>query len=96
MSNLNIKRYELKYYISNLEYYNLANKLEYILKPDAYSTPKKGYFIRSLYFDSHDDECLYQKQSGDMFRAKYRMRIYDTNSDIVKFEIKNKIKQSDI
>jgi len=90
LSNLNIKRYELKYYISNLEYYNLANKLEYILKPDAYSTPKKGYFIRSLYFDSHDDESLYQKQSGDMFRAKYRMRIYDTNSDIVKFEIKNK------
>lgn len=25
-----------------------------------------------------------------MFRQKYRMRIYDTNSDVVKFEIKNK------
>ncbi len=26
-----------------------------------------------------------------MFRAKYRMRIYDTSSEIVKFEIKNKM-----
>ena len=46
--------------------------------------------IRSLYFDSHDNECLYAKQSGDMFRQKYRIRIYDTKSETVKFEIKNK------
>ena len=68
----------------------LSNKLMHVLRPDSYSEPGKGYFIRSLYFDSFDDECLYEKQSGVMFRQKYRMRIYDTNSDIVKFEIKNK------
>lgn len=90
MQNLAVKRNELKYYISNIEYFNLVGKLEQILKADGYSTPREGYFIRSLYFDSHDDECLYEKQSGDMFRAKYRMRIYDTNTDTVKFEIKNK------
>lgn len=90
MSNLNIKRNELKYYISNLEYQILSNKLTQVLKPDSYSEPGQGYFIRSLYFDSFDDECLYEKQSGIMFRQKYRMRIYDTDSDIVKFEIKNK------
>ncbi|NOR54967.1 MAG: VTC domain-containing protein [Sulfurovum sp.] len=90
MNNLQVKRNELKYYISNLEYQAMVNKLVHVLKPDAFSTPGKGYFIRSLYFDSHDDECLYEKQSGDMFRAKYRMRIYDTKTDTVKFEIKNK------
>jgi len=90
MRNLHIKRYELKYYISNIEYHALVNRLVHILKPDKYSTPRVGYFIRSLYFDSHDDESLYEKQSGNMFRAKYRMRIYDTQTDIVKFEIKNK------
>jgi len=90
VNNLQVKRNELKYYISNLEYKGLVNKLVHVLKPDNYSKPGEGYFIRSLYFDSHDDECLYEKQSGDMFRAKYRMRIYDTKSDIVKFEIKNK------
>ena len=90
MNNLQVKRNELKYYISNIEYHALVNKLVHVLKPDDYSKPGKGYFIRSLYFDSHDDECLYEKQSGDTFRAKYRMRIYDTKSETVKFEIKNK------
>ncbi len=90
MNNLQVKRNELKYYISNIEYHALVNKLVHVLKPDDYSKPGKGYFIRSLYFDSYDDECLYEKQSGDMFRAKYRMRIYDTKSETVKFEIKNK------
>ena len=90
MTDLNVKRNELKYYISNLEYQAMVNKLEQVLKPDGYSKPRVGYFIRSLYFDSFDDECLYEKQSGDMFRSKYRMRIYDTKSNVVKFEIKNK------
>ncbi len=90
MSNLHIKRNELKYYISNLEYHAMVNKLVHVLKPDSFSKPREGYFIRSLYFDSFDDECLYEKQSGDMFRAKYRMRIYDLATKSVKFEIKNK------
>jgi len=89
-NNLQVKRNELKYYISNIGYHALVNRLEHVLKSDDYSKPRVGYFIRSLYFDSHDDECLYDKQSGVMFRQKYRMRIYDTNSESVKFEIKNK------
>ncbi len=87
---MQVKRNELKYYISTIEYLALVNRLKHVLKSDKHSIPKVGYFIRSLYFDSYDDECLYQKQSGDIFRAKYRMRIYDTNTDIVKFEIKHK------
>ncbi len=90
MNNIEVKRHELKYLISNTAYHELVNKLEHILKPDAYSIPRQGYFIRNLYFDSHDDECLYAKQSGIMHRQKYRMRIYDLNSNIVKFEIKSK------
>jgi len=90
MNNLKVERYELKYYISNIEYHALVNRLIHVLKPDEYSTPRKGYFIRSLYFDSHDDECLFAKQSGDLFRQKYRMRIYDLSADKIKFEIKNK------
>ncbi len=90
MNNLSVKRNELKYYISNNEYRMLVQKLVHVLNPDEFSVPGKGYFIRSLYFDSYDDECLYEKQSGDMIRAKYRMRIYDTKTKTVKFEIKNK------
>jgi len=90
MSNLEVKRNELKYYISNIEYHALVNRLIHILKPDSHSIPRKGYFIRSLYFDSMDDEVLFEKQSGTIYRQKYRMRIYDTHSKIVKFEIKNR------
>ena len=64
--------------------------MKHSLIPDKYSTPHKGYFIRSLYFDSQDDECLYEKLAGDIFRKKYRLRIYDTDAKTVKFEIKNK------
>ncbi len=66
------------------------NKLAHVLKADPHNKSSGGYFIRSLYFDSHDDECLHEKQLGNMFRQKYRMRIYDTRSQVVKFEIKNK------
>ena len=90
MHDLQVSRNELKYYISNLGYHELVSRLSQLLNPDANSIPRVGYFIRSLYFDSFDDECLYEKQSGLMYRQKYRMRIYDTATDTVKFEIKNK------
>ncbi|MDX2471633.1 MAG: polyphosphate polymerase domain-containing protein [SAR324 cluster bacterium] len=90
MKNLEVKRHELKYYINNLGYHELVGRLSHVLPPDPHSTPYEGYYIRSLYFDSHDDECLFEKQAGIKFRVKYRMRIYDTNSEVVKFEIKNR------
>ncbi len=89
--DLRVKRYELKYYINDLDSVVLAKRLSEILKRDAFAKKKRGYFIRSLYFDSFDDEALFDKQSGDLKRAKYRMRIYDFNSKEVKFEIKHKI-----
>lgn len=91
MKNQNVNRTELKYYISNLEYHALRNRLKALLAQDPHN-PKEGggYLIRSLYFDSHNDKALFEKQSGTFKRAKYRMRIYDPNTNSVKFEIKNK------
>ena len=90
MSDLHVKRHELKYFISDQEYHALINKLRYLLKPDSHSTPGKGYFIRSLYFDSHDDESLFAKLSGFHTRTKYRLRLYDPKAKTLKFEIKHK------
>ena len=87
---ISVKRHELKYYINNIEYHNIVDRLKNVLKYDKHSSYKKGYFIRSLYFDSYDDECLYQKLSGLYHRKKYRIRIYDIKDEIAKFEIKNK------
>lgn len=87
---MKIKRSELKYYVSDTECAALVNRLKHLLNPDEHSVPGKGYFVRSLYFDSFDNECLFEKQSGIMHRRKFRMRIYDTDATSVKFEIKNK------
>jgi len=90
MSNLEVKRNELKYYISNLEYHTLKNRLKHILVSDRDIHYSGGYFIRSLYFDSFDDEALFEKNSGFLERKKYRLRIYDLDTKTVKFEIKHK------
>lgn len=89
-ANLTVQRSELKYYVSNTQCFLLAARLQHVLTPDEHSKPGIGYFIRSLYFDSADDKCLHEKQSGLLFRKKYRLRIYDTAAQTVKFEIKNK------
>jgi hypothetical protein len=58
---------------------------------DKNSKDNKGYFVRSLYLDSHNNHSIREKQEGLLFRKKYRMRIYDLSSTEVKFEIKHKI-----
>lgn len=90
MQNLTVSRSELKYFISNHQCAALVGRLKHVLKPDMHSIPGAGYYIRSLYFDSFDDKCLFEKQAGTMYRRKFRIRIYDTNAHSAKFEIKNK------
>ena len=89
MTNLSVKRNELKYFVSEMQCLLLTDKIKHILDKDPFSK-EEGYLVRSLYFDSYDDECLHEKQSGTIFRKKYRMRIYDCNDEKVKFEIKYK------
>lgn len=90
MTNLEVKRFELKYLIHRFEYHALVERLKYALNADKHSTPHHGYFVRSLYFDSHRNECYYDKLAGIKTREKYRLRIYHPDSPQVKFEIKNK------
>jgi hypothetical protein len=93
LNKLSVKSKELKYLISNVECHALASRLKHSMKIDSHSSPHSGYLIRSLYFDSYDDECLLDKQSGIISRKKYRLRIYDPDSEQVKFEIKHRNNQ---
>jgi|SRR3989344_14993 len=88
--NLNIIRIELKYYVSYPDYLNLSKKLSMIMKKDQHDIDK-GYFIRSLYFDTINNKAFYEKMEGIEERKKYRLRIYDTKDKNVKFEIKKRI-----
>lgn len=85
-----VYRNELKYYISNSEYYYLKTVLSAILQRDAYGVDHGEYWIRSLYFDTSYGKDYYEKMIGIKERRKIRLRIYDVNTDKVKLEIKNK------
>ncbi len=85
------KRFELKYYLNNFQTEGLIRQLSSIMPLDKHCSDVSGYKVRSLYYDSHDDECLYEKQSGVLHRKKIRLRTYGTNiNSTSKLEIKYK------
>ncbi len=89
-----VKRKELKYFISYAQYIYIANILRKILNPDRHNKNGKGYFVRSLYFDTLQNKSFEEKMAGVENRSKYRLRIYDINSAWAKFEIKSKYNES--
>jgi hypothetical protein len=84
-------RHELKYHIDFVQYQILRKKLAVVLKPDPYAGPDGRYHIRSLYFDDFRNTALCEKLAGVARRKKYRIRIYNCNDKIIKFERKTKL-----
>ena len=87
MEVLKTFRHEFKYVIPYDEMLKLRKKLDDVLTIDRSSS---GYMIRSLYFDSVDDNDYYDKLDGSLYRKKIRLRIYEPESQKVKLEIKEK------
>ena len=87
MEVLRTLRHEFKYVMPYEDTLRLRMKLNDLLEIDR---SESGYMIRSLYFDSLDDEDYYSKQNGDIDRKKIRLRIYEANPSKVKLEIKKK------
>ena len=87
---MHFKRSELKYYLNDIQTEGLQHQLSQLMDFDRHSNRNRGYKVRSLYFDSIDDECLYEKQSGFLHRSKIRLRTYGDESGMVRFEIKHK------
>lgn len=83
-------RHELKYYINYRDYVLLKNSLKAILPLDRYSGENGDYHIRSLYFDDVYETALAEKVAGSDVRSKYRIRIYNFNDGVIKFEKKIK------
>lgn len=87
---MKVSRRELKYVISESEYFRLVDIFKAILTEDP-NNKDYGYSIRSLYFDSIDNSDYYGKINGEEIRKKIRLRIYDTSDQKVKLEIKRKL-----
>lgn len=82
-------RHELKYRCSAIQMAIIESRLKDIMRLDAHS--HNGiYQIRSLYFDNLYNRCYYENENGTDPREKYRIRIYNANSNRISFECKRK------
>ena len=82
-------RHEVKHEISQADMLVLRHRLRAAMRPDPHA--QNGvYTIRSLYFDNVDDKALREKLDGFAEREKYRIRLYNYNTDIIHLERKYK------
>ncbi len=83
-------RHEIKTEINQCDALVLKNRLKEVMSPDSYSENGK-YLVRSLYFDNLEDKALREKTDGVNYREKFRLRIYNNDSSLIKLEKKSKI-----
>ncbi|MCO4781892.1 MAG: polyphosphate polymerase domain-containing protein [Candidatus Cloacimonetes bacterium] len=89
-------RFEYKYILNEQKYNALLLQLSRYCKRDKYtkkSNNNKGYFVRSLYFDTYDYLAYQEKMQGEFGRNKLRIRTYSEEEESCKFyslEIKSR------
>ena len=83
-------RYEKKYLLSPAEEAYLKNHLDALMFRDVHSDELNKYNIRSLYFDDYADSAYNDNAAGVDPRTKYRIRIYNSNPDVIHLECKMK------
>lgn len=84
-------RHELKYVIDPARSEILQKKLATVLHKDPNMGPNSRYHVRTLYFDDCKNSALHEKLAGVYRRTKYRIRIYNRDDSLIKFEKKSKI-----
>ena len=83
-------RHELKYHITPAELGVLRGVLAPVMQRDPNGNEHNEYHIRSLYFDTINDDALEEKIAGVGNRKKYRIRIYNFSDRVIKLECKSK------
>ena len=82
-------RNELKFEVSDYELTKIRGRLLPLMRLDSHQNIN-GYAIRSLYFDDIYDSCMREKEDGISFREKYRIRIYNNETNFIRLEKKIK------
>lgn len=72
-------RFEIKYILSLKQTEDLKKDLNAYLIPDEYSGEYGFYNLSSLYYDSPQLNCYWEKVNGNRFRRKLRIRHYESN-----------------
>lgn len=83
-------RTELKHEITKMDCYLLRNRLKHFMKVDPHAQKDGKYFIRSVYFDNFENKVLMEKKEGFYQRDKFRVRLYDLNTNFLNLEKKSK------
>ena len=83
MNNLNhtirkFNRFELKYVITLKQAEAFKTCLRHYMVPDEHGNNNGRYALSSLYYDSSNLRCYWEKENGIKFRRKLRMRRYET------------------
>ena len=86
---LDVMRSETKYLLSRFEAARLCDRLKLFLSPDTFNNDN-DYTIRSLYFDTPENDDVFDKDLGAFYRHKLRLRIYDVSQERAKLEFKEK------
>lgn len=75
-------RFELKYLITLQQAEGFKNALRAYLVPDEHGRESGRYALTSLYYDSPDLRCYWEKEYGLRFRRKLRLRRYATDDPL--------------
>jgi len=89
-------RFELKYLLTLKQAEQFKSALRAYLVPDEHGQDNGRYALTSLYYDSPDLRCYWEKEYGLRFRRKLRMRRYETGEPLTEetpifLEIKQRI-----
>ena len=84
-----VLRQEKKYSINLLDAAELRRRLGLVMHEDRHNGPQ-GYAIRSLYFDTPDDQDFRDKVDGLELRRKIRLRTYSPQAGFAMLEMKQK------
>lgn len=83
-------RHEYKYHINTMDYVAIKNKINKLMSLDNNAVNGCDYNIKSLYFDDFKNTAYFEKLLGVKDRHKFRLRIYNNQSDVIKLEKKIK------
>lgn len=85
-------RHEDKFIIDNMQAEILKARARAIMRPDSHTGADGRYSIKSLYFDNINNDCYFDSENGNDPRAKFRIRIYNNDTTMIRLE--KKIKQN--
>ena len=90
LTRQDMHRNEFKFFVNTYQKDVMTNKLVNICQRDSFSDADGGYLVSSLYFDDYNQSAFYDKVNGIRDRKKFRVRVYNYESDVIKFERKIK------